>query len=177
MHPLQDQGHQKVTLEEYKTTVTKERLLIEAFGPCLPQSKVRDVSFFYAHMLTHPLVLCSCSMWNSSVMMCCLDMYLWTCTSSLSTHQNYCMHSNHCKIYNANTLVGNHRYLLHVHTIHNANKLGAAGKQSQFFLIQQEITGKLKLTTSLRALLLLGKVFCLLAHLRDWSNHVECHLG
>eukprot|EP00731_Ephydatia_muelleri_P009222 Em0004g1560a len=39
MFKRMDQGHQKVTLDEYKATVTKERLLIEAFGPCLPQRK------------------------------------------------------------------------------------------------------------------------------------------
>ena len=34
----------KVSLEEFKSSITKERLLIEAFGPCLPASKVSEGS-------------------------------------------------------------------------------------------------------------------------------------
>lgn len=30
----------KVSLQDFKTTVEAERLLIEAFGPCLPEEKV-----------------------------------------------------------------------------------------------------------------------------------------
>ena len=32
----------KVSLEDYKTTIEKERLLIEAFGPCLPSRQHID---------------------------------------------------------------------------------------------------------------------------------------
>ena len=39
----QDQDRDtKVSLEDFQTTVMKERLLIEAFGPCLPTSKSVD---------------------------------------------------------------------------------------------------------------------------------------
>ena len=35
--PVQDEDKDsKLSLEDYRTAVQKERLLIEAFGPCLP---------------------------------------------------------------------------------------------------------------------------------------------
>ena len=39
--PAKDHDHDsKVSLEDYRTTIQKERLLIEAFGPCLPSRQV-----------------------------------------------------------------------------------------------------------------------------------------
>ena len=40
----------KISFEDFKQSVMKENLLLEAFGPCLPEHQVRSCHFIKLHL-------------------------------------------------------------------------------------------------------------------------------